>query len=211
VLRLTPAAWAKLVFLRDAGSTEIGGFGISAGKDLLLVSDVQLVRQTCDWASVAFDDAAVADFFDGQIDAGRTPAEFGRIWVHTHPGDSARPSLTDEVTFARVFGRCDWAVMLIVARGGQSYARLQFGVGPGGAFEIPVEVDYGVEFPATDWSAWQAEYESCVVDAASEPPPADGSRYEESVHRRPNDVDGLEDLGWDETAFEERRAHDDNW
>ena len=45
-----------------------------------------------------------------------------------------------------MFGRCDWAVMLIVARGGQSYARLQFGVGPGGALEIPVEVDYGVEF-----------------------------------------------------------------
>ena len=93
--------------------------------DLLLVEDVRLVRQTCDWASVAFDDAAVADFFDEQVDAGRQPEEFGRIWVHTHPGDSAGPSLTDEETFARVFGGCDWAVMLILARAARRYARLR--------------------------------------------------------------------------------------
>ena len=165
VLRLTPAAWAKLMFLRDVGTTEIGGFGISVPGDLLLVEDVRLVRQSCDWASVMFDDGAVADFFDGQVDAGRRPAEFGRIWVHTHPGDSARPSVTDEMTFARVFGACDWAVMLIVARGGSTYARLQFGVGPGGALEIPVEVDYSVEFTASDWPLWQAEYAAGVFEA----------------------------------------------
>ena len=28
VLRFTPYAWAKLLWLRDAGPTEIGGFGI---------------------------------------------------------------------------------------------------------------------------------------------------------------------------------------
>ena len=40
--------------------------------------------------------------------------------------------MTDEETFARVFGRTDWAVMFILARQGQSYARLRFHVGPGG-------------------------------------------------------------------------------
>jgi hypothetical protein len=63
-LRLSPTAWAKLLYLRDAGETEVGGFGISAADDLLFVEDVQLVRQTCDVASVAFDDESVADFFD---------------------------------------------------------------------------------------------------------------------------------------------------
>src|SRR5688572_2775875 len=67
-LRLTPYAWAKLLTLRDAGPTEIGGFGISAPGDPLLVEDVCLVKQRCDWASVTFDDAAVADFFDEQVD-----------------------------------------------------------------------------------------------------------------------------------------------
>ena len=52
--------------------------------------------------------------------------------------------------------------MLIVARGGASYARLAFGVGPGGSWEIPVEIDYDVPFAAADRAAWQAEYDACV-------------------------------------------------
>ena len=162
-LRLSPYAWAKLLFLRDAGPTEIGGFGVSAAGNPLLVEDVRLVQQRCDWASVEFDDAAVADYFDEQVDRGRAPEEFGRIWVHTHPGSSAEPSLTDEETFARVFGGCDWAVMFILSQGGGSYARLRFGVGPGGSLEIPVEVDYGAEFPASDLSGWEAEYAARVL------------------------------------------------
>ena len=62
-LRFTPIAWAKLLFLRDYGNTEVGGFGIAAEDDLLLVEDVQLVQQVCSWVSVTFDDASVADFF----------------------------------------------------------------------------------------------------------------------------------------------------
>ena len=61
-------------------------------------------------ASIAFDDLAVADFFETQVDAGRKPEQFGRIWLHTHPGNSAQPSGTDEETFYRVFGHCQWAV-----------------------------------------------------------------------------------------------------
>jgi hypothetical protein len=127
-----------------------------------LLEDIRLVRQRCDWASVELDDVAVADLFDEQVDFGRRPEEFGRIWVHTHPGESARPSATDEATFSRVFGGCEWAVMLIVARGGQCYARLTFAGGPGGSFEIPVEVDYDAPFPASDHAAWQMEYDTCV-------------------------------------------------
>jgi proteasome lid subunit RPN8/RPN11 len=172
-LRLTPTAWAKLLYLRDAGPTEIGGFGISATGEPLLLEDVRLVRQRCDWASVAFEDESVADLFDEQIDLGRRPEEFARIWVHTHPGESPSPSATDEETFARVFGGCDWGVMFILAKGGRSYARLRFGVGPGGALEIPVEVDFTAEFSASDREAWAAEYAACVEPlerpAAAEP------------------------------------------
>ena len=164
-LRFRPTAWAKLLYLRDLGDTEVGGFGIAAADDLLLIEDVQLVRQVCTGASVAFDDQAVADFFDRQVDEGRTPEQFGRIWVHTHPGNFAEPSLTDEETFARVFGRTDWAVMFILARGGQSYARLRFHVGPGGDVDLPVAVDYSRPFAASDHAAWQAEYLACVEPA----------------------------------------------
>jgi hypothetical protein len=157
-LRLSPTAWAKLLFFRDAGDSEVGGFGIAAANDLLYLEDVSLVRQNCDFASVILDDVAVADYFDRQVDAGRAPAEFGRVWVHTHPGTSAQPSATDEQTFARVFGGTQWAVMFILARGGATYARLEFHVGPGGSLVLPVEVDYGRDFAASDQDAWHSEY-----------------------------------------------------
>lgn len=158
-LRFSPTAWAKLLFLRDYGETEVGGFGISAAADdLLFVEDVQLVKQTCSWAHVAFEDESVADLFDAQVDQGRTPEQFARIWVHTHPGDCPQPSATDEETFARVFGRSDWALMFILARGGQTYARLRFNIGPGGALEIPVDVDFHQPFAGSAMDVWEQEY-----------------------------------------------------
>jgi hypothetical protein len=48
--------------------------------------------------------------------------------------------------------------MFILAREGKCYARLRYNVGPGVNVEIPVEVDYGQEFEATDWVLWQEEY-----------------------------------------------------
>ncbi len=162
-LRLTPTAWSKLLYLRDAGPTEIGGFGIASADDLLRLDDVRLLPQRCDWASVELDDVGIATFFDEQVELGRRPEQFARVWVHTHPGDSAQPSATDEETFARVFGRCDWSVMLILACGGATYGRLQFSAGPGGSLPLPVEVDYLAEFAGADQAAWQAEYEACVT------------------------------------------------
>ncbi len=144
------------------GETEIGGFGISRREALLDVEDLVLIPQRTTAVSVEFDDLAVADFFEEQVALGRTPAEFARIWVHTHPGDCPRPSGTDEATFVRVFGNCDWAVMLILARGGAVYARLAWNVGPRGAIEIPVTINYARPFVGTDFPAWQAEYERCV-------------------------------------------------
>jgi hypothetical protein len=175
---LTAYAWSKLLYLRDAGPVEIGGFGVSSKDHPLVVRDVRLVAQKCDFASVALDDAAVADFFDAQADLGRTPEEFGRIWWHTHPHDCPRPSQTDEETFARVFGGCDWAVMLILAQGGASYARLQFGVGPGGSVELPVEVAFDEPFPASDLRAWEEEYATCV-QPADEPEPSQAGAYDD--------------------------------
>ena len=168
-LRLTPYAWAKLLFLRDLGETEVGGFGVSVAGDLLLVEDVHLVQQRCSSVTVKFDDSSVADFFDQQVDQGRTPEQFGRIWIHTHPGDSSRPSCIDEDTFARCFGSSNWAVMFILARGGQTYARLRFNAGPGGELVLPVEIDFEQTFPAANPAAWQAEYRQMVSGVAVQP------------------------------------------
>ena len=161
-LRFTPYAWAKLLYLRDYGDTEIGGFGVSSPDDLLLIEDVQLVKQQCTGVTVAFDDEAVADYFDQQVDMGRPPEQFARVWIHTHPGESAQPSSTDERTFARCFGNSDWSIMGIVAVGGETYTRLQFNVGPGTSVKIPITVDCNNPFPGTDPEAWEQEYLACV-------------------------------------------------
>ena len=161
-LRFSPAAWGKLLFFRDQGDCEIGGFAISAADDLLLITDFVTVSQTVSVASVEFDDESVADFFDDQTDLGRQPEQFARIWAHTHPGDCPQPSGTDEECFDRVFSRCDWAIMAIVARGGQTFARLQHNTGPGGKIEIPVEVDYSAKFAGSDHEAWREEYQRNV-------------------------------------------------
>ncbi len=165
MLRFSPTAWAKLLYFRDRGQTEIGGFGISETDDLLFVNDFLTVKQEVTMASVSFDDNAVADFFEDQVDEGRKPEQFARIWLHSHPGDSPQPSATDEETFRRVFGKCQWAVMFIVAKGGKNYARLRFSVGPGGQIVIPVEVDYSRPFGPSDQDTWAAEYKANIKAA----------------------------------------------
>jgi hypothetical protein len=174
-LTFSPLAWLKLQFFLHAGDTEVGGFGVSApgpapgpkpapgapgapgtperpeapgaGDNLLYVADFVTVSQRTTLASVAFDDQAVADYFERCFDQGIHPSRAARIWCHTHPGDSPQPSATDEECFARVFGACDWSVMFIISRTGQTYARLSFKAGPGASLLLPV---------AVDWACWPA-------------------------------------------------------
>lgn len=189
-LRFSPTAWAKLRYLRDYGDTEIGGFGLSAADDLLMVEDFLPVRQRCTVVSVVFDDGAVADLYDELVDRGVAPERFGRIWVHTHPGRCPLPSAVDEATFARVFGRADWAVMAILARSDATYARLAFRAGPGGALELPVAVEFGKTFAGAEPAAWEQLYCRTVQAELSSA---------SSTVRRPS-FDRVADW-WEEEAF----------
>jgi proteasome lid subunit RPN8/RPN11 len=150
------------LYLRDAGPSEVGAFGLSDADDLLFVEDLRLIRQRATAVSVAFADLAVAEFFDEQVDRDLRPEQFARIWIHTHPGHCPTPSSTDEATFQRVFGQTDWAVMFILSATGEGYARLSYHVGPQTAVEIPVAVDLSRPFAASDCQAWQKEYEEAV-------------------------------------------------
>jgi hypothetical protein len=205
-LRFSPLAWMKLQLLLHAGDTEVGGFGISAHEDLLYVTDFVTVRQYTTSVTVRFDDAAVADHFDQCVDAGLSPSRFARIWIHTHPGDSPEPSFTDEETFSRVFGSCDWAVMFICSRTERTYARLRFFAGPGGEMLLPVEVDWaswpalvaahGDQMPIL-LGDWAAEFAANVVpevqqafDLAPQPMPGGGAgdhlyHWYEGSHEEP--------------------------
>ena len=171
VLTFAPLAWLKLQFFCHFGDTEVGGFGISVPDNLLYIQEFQTVRQHTTPATVRFGDSSVADFFDASVDRGLKPGQFARIWLHTHPGSSATPSGTDEETFARVFGGCDWSLMFIVSRTGQTYARLAFRAGPGAQILLPVQVDWatwpkalsGLEQPLADCvEQWRNEFNANV-------------------------------------------------
>lgn len=161
-LRFSPTAWAKLRFLRDAGDTEIGGFGLSAADDPLYLEDVLPLKQRCTPVTVKFDDAALADLYDELVDRGLAPQQFARVWIHTHPGNCPLPSSVDEATFRRVFGRTQWSVMAILARNDATYARLAFHVGPPCALEIPVQVDFSRPFAGAAWPEWEQLYRETV-------------------------------------------------
>jgi len=166
---------------------------LAAEDDPLLVIDLLTVKQRCSPITVAFDDGAVADLVDELVDRGIRPERFTRLWIHTHPGDCPRPSMVDEATFGRVFGPTDWSVMAIVARSGATYARLSFHVGPGGALEIPIEVDYGRPFDGADWDAWNAEYAAHIV-VADWPATVAASRRDSLPHFVPPEL-------WEEEDF----------
>ena len=68
-----------------------------------------------------------------------------------------------------MFGPCDWAVMFILARGGQTYCRLQYHSGPPIAVELEMEIDYGQPFAASDQAAWLAEHQAKVFELVWEP------------------------------------------
>lgn len=191
-MRFSPYAWAKWQYLRDLGDTEIACFGITEPDDLLLVTDLAMVAQKATSVSVAFDDEAVADYFEQRLDAGLKVEQFFRVWLHTHPGCSAEPSGVDEETFIRVFGDCHWAVMGILAKGGQRYARMRFGVGPCGELRVPVRIDWSQPFSGADHDAWRAEYELCV------------KRRIDGLELTVFDPAGLEDPHWlDEFAIDD--------
>ncbi|WP_437222687.1 hypothetical protein SH661x_002896 [Planctomicrobium sp. SH661] len=150
------------MYLRDAGPSEVGAFGISDPDDVLCVREIQLVRQVCTEVTVKFDDLSVAEYFENQVDQGRTPEQCGRIWIHTHPGSCPQPSSVDVETFQRCFGRCDWAVMFILARNDSTYAQLHWRQG-NAQLPMRVEIDYSQPFDASAFTDWEEEYLNNVL------------------------------------------------
>ena len=218
ILRFSPTAWAKLLCFRDRGNTEISGFGISDPDDLLYVIDFVTIKQDASVVTISLDDEAVANFFEDQVDAGRKPEQFFRIWAHTHPGESPTPSGTDESTFQRVFGKCDWAVMFVIAQEGKTYARLRFNVGPGGQVMIPVEVDYSRPFDRSDQENWGAEYQKNIRAVSwthgLEKDKEVVTKYDLENYARPSDVlEQIEEMEPEERQYvlEELAARPDLW
>lgn len=149
-LKMTPECWRKLLYFRDAGNTEVGAYGVVDRENPLQVIELHFLAQKTSGASVELEDDAVVEFHRAQCNAGREPWEFSRVWVHTHPGNSATPSSYDESQFRRLFGDCSWAIMLIVAKGGEVYCRLQVQTGGIKVYQ-KIDVDIVASAPPAEW------------------------------------------------------------
>ena len=163
-LRFTPYAWAKMLYMRDRGDTEVAGYGITGTKDPLLVTDFRLIKSDCTSVSFDMDPDDGAEFMETMLDAGLMPWQYSNILIHTHPGNSPNPSGTDEKNFVKAFSHPNWAIMFIIAEDGAAYCRLKVNVGPGVVKDIKVAVDWKQPFGGTDTQAWETEYKAKVVE-----------------------------------------------
>ena len=163
-LRFSPYAYAKLSFLRDYGDTEIGGFGVCETDDPLLVTDVHLPVQDCTSTTVELDGESLLAYRATCRKADIDEKHSFRIWIHTHPEMSADPSCTDESTFSELFDSTNWGIMAILSKTEDTYVRVRYGGdGPMSDSELDWEVDYTVDFPASDIESWIDEYNATVT------------------------------------------------
>lgn len=201
-IKFSPTAWAKIQYLHHISTCEIGCFGISHPEDFLYVEEVVIIKQTVSRVHFEFDSTAIADYFDDQVDAGRSPNQFARILIHTHPGMGTTPSHTDYKNMKKVFGQCDWAVMIILSDSCEPYAMLTFNIGPRGDVPLKVEIDFSQPFNASNFNNWKEEYENLVTE----------NSFIYDFDKKNHYIDYEEE--WDyinDTALDEIERRDNKW
>ncbi|UCG02556.1 MAG: Mov34/MPN/PAD-1 family protein [Candidatus Heimdallarchaeota archaeon] len=163
ILRFTPYAYAKLLYMQNAGPTEVAGFCVTGTEDALLVTDFILIKQNCTQVSFDLDKEDIAEYQERMVDNGLEVWQFARILAHTHPGNSPQPSRTDEENFKNVFTRPSWAIMFIIAEDKSTYCKLKISVGPGVQVILKTQVDFTQQFAASDFPEWEKEYNEKVI------------------------------------------------
>jgi len=161
-IRFTPYAYAKLIWMRDRGTTEVAGYGVTATSDPLLVTDFVLIKQKCTIVTFDLDPIDGAEYMERMMDHGLMPWQYSNILIHTHPGNSPNPSEVDETNFVSAFTHPNWAMMFIIAEGGSTYCRLKMNVGPGSVSLLNCVVEYGDPFAGSDEKSWGQEYKEKV-------------------------------------------------
>lgn len=161
-LRISPFAFAKMIFWRDYGETEVAAYATTKTNDPLFITDFRLIKQQCSFVTFDIDTEDLARDMEQTLDDGLCPWQTHNILCHSHPSNSPDPSDIDEKNFAKAFSHPDWAIMLIIAKDNSMYCRLKFNVGPGVEKLLDVEIDFNQNFSASNHSEWEEEYKSKV-------------------------------------------------
>lgn len=159
--RFTPAAYQKIVWCLRKTSNEVGLFGISSANDICLIEDVVFVPQISRPATIEMED--LNQYVEKMSLQGIPPGRCFRVWIHTHPGDSTTPSMTDEQTFTELLADHPWFVMMIFGR--NLSASCAVGIkSPRMRVSCAVEVDWSIPCTAVDFEQLDAEFTENVVE-----------------------------------------------
>lgn len=137
----------KLQAWRDMGTTEVTGFFITEKDNIFKVIDALIVKAKCTAATVDIDAEAIEQMYIEQSQKGIYPDQL-MIWWHTHPGNSATPSGTDEATFKSLGKDRTLNVMYILAQGGNEFAQVSV---TDIASQFMLKKSIEVEHPFTMW------------------------------------------------------------
>lgn len=168
-------AWSMYQFLRDAGKTEIGAFGITGdAKRPNLITDLLVPRQICNSVHVDVDPEDNQNCMLDLVERGLEPWQCQKIWLHTHPNMSPNPSGTDEQQFRECIQSVDdYYGFVILSTDGKIHAEVRYytndrfaSFGGNGIAKqtVNIAVDYAYPFAASNRELWQSIYDEKIKE-----------------------------------------------
>jgi hypothetical protein len=174
-------AYYKMVYLANRFPTECGGWGVADDPDApLRINSIQLTEQRASAASIKFDAADINRWKDEKVAEGKDFEQFGRVWVHTHPGNTVHPSSDDVESFESIVRHQvstnelaaailpaseipnlpePWAIMVIVGTQGALHAEIGF-IWHGEFMRHIIQISS--KWDDTTTTGWDAAYEANV-------------------------------------------------
>lgn len=154
--------WFKAKYLANQHQVEVGGWCIAPDKDKPFeVHDFKLTKQESTVGSIDFDDEGTVEFMEDELEAGLEFDQFMRVWIHTHPGDSASPSPLDRTTFRQLADTLPYVVMLIISKSGSATAEIGYKLPTGQFVSMPcgIRIDWAMD----RWTEWDIEFNNNVT------------------------------------------------
>jgi len=149
----------KLQAWRDMGETEVTGFFVTEKGDMRNVIDAIIIKAECSVATVDISAEAIENMYLSLAKKDIYPDQL-QIWWHTHPGNSASPSHTDEKTFAELGQDRPLNIMYILASGGDEFAQISV---TDIKSKIMLRSEINIKHPFTEWSTFPS-YEELKKD-----------------------------------------------
>ncbi len=167
-LRFSPIAWQKIIIGMEYSKNEIGFWGITDKNDGLWVCDVYVPEQEVSSATTDFKDGACLKYLTTYAKQGYAPYQLGRVWIHTHPGNSTEPSGKDRHTFKTLIGQSAIGCMVIFGQNhtAQAWLLLTNPEQLQGQFElkIPVEIDWHCSYAGFNYESYIKTLEDAIEE-----------------------------------------------